>query len=154
MLSKELHMSILNTFLLNLDHGLSKYPSDQKERIRHRVLDNLKKDNILHPIYDILFYDPLDEEEISVSELREEKVKTKQQELRIPVEESKTKFKYGRTHLHEAVVISDFELLKKLLSENNNVHAKDNNGNTPIDHAILDENKEALRIFKDFGHSV
>jgi len=146
-------MSILNTFLLKLDRDLSKYPSEQRGRMRNKILEDLEKDDILHPSYMVLAPDPYDDDEISVTDLKEERVKTKQQELKIPVTEVKSKFKYGRTHLHEAVAISDFELIKKLLQDNPNVYSKDNNGNTPIDHAILDENKEALRIFGDFGYN-
>lgn len=146
-------MSILNTFLLNLDRGLTKYPSEDRERMRTRILDDLKKDDILHPSYTALLLGPDDDDEISISEIREERVKVKQKELRIPPDESKVKYKYGRTQLHEAVVISDLELIRRLLRENHSVYVKDNNGNTPVDHAILDENIEVLSIFKEFGHN-
>jgi ankyrin repeat protein len=145
-------MMVLNQFIMSLDKGLAKYPSEKRSIIRQRILDNVRNSDIFKPLH--LFHcDPNEEEivEIPIAIVREERVKEKQIEFKIKPE-SKPILKYGRTLLHEAVATSNIDLIKKLLSEGHSTKDLDNNGNTPIDHALLDENDEVLAIFKANGH--
>jgi len=58
--------------------------------------------------------------------------------------------RFGRNALHEAVVANDLETVKRLLRNGIAQNQKDNNGNTPMDLALLEENFEAVKILKGF----
>jgi len=143
--------SNINHFLLSLDHSLQKYPAEQRERIRQRVIDDLAHTDIFRPLYleDDDEYEP---NEVSIKEMtREERVVAKQLEYGTEPDEP-PKNRWGRNDLHEAVAISDVEAVQRLLADDpESINHKDNNFNTPIDQALLDENKSVINLFKNLG---
>tara|TARA_Y100000034_G_scaffold133560_1_gene199373 strand:+ start:348 stop:800 length:453 start_codon:yes stop_codon:yes gene_type:complete len=145
--------SIINHFLLCLDNSLRKYPSEQRERIRRRIIDDFAQTDIFRPLYmeDDDDYVNVDQRAIENEMKKEERILAKQKEYGIKPDEPK-KNRWGRSDMHEFVEISDTEAIRRLIAEDPDmIWKKDNNDNTPIDQALLDENKTVISLFKDLG---
>ncbi len=89
---------------------------------------------------------------------QEERIKAKRQELikkgiiEPDIEDGEESIKivtrYGRTPLHEAIVMRDIKLVKKYIENEQYLEDEDNNGHIPSEMAFYENYKEALALFK------
>jgi len=56
--------------------------------------------------------------------------------------------RYGRSPLHEAIVMRDIRLVKRYIKEGLYLNALDNNGHTPMEMAYYEGYKEAIAVFR------
>lgn len=52
--------------------------------------------------------------------------------------------RFGRSIVHEAVLLDDLDLLKQLINNGEDIHRTDNNGHTPLQIAIMEEKDEIV----------
>lgn len=130
------------------------YPAEKRKRMLNKIMR---------------FYDEIDAfQEITVDvdekiELmdkgaeeqwnREQKILNKQKELGLPVgiveiEQRKEVTRFGRSVLHEAVLLDDLEQVIYLVENGANVSAKDNNGFTPLQLSICRGKKEITKYLR------
>lgn len=143
-----MQLGTINHFLLDLDRSLLKYPIEQRKRIREKIIDDLAKTEIFRSYCD----EDMEDYE-SEKDFREGIMTETLQEY--GVEDDFEINRFGRNKMHEAVITGDIELVKQLLiSEPESINTKDNNGNTPLQCAYLDENEELITVFRShFGIS-
>jgi len=159
---KESRMLVLNRFMLILDCQLSKYPDPDRHRIRDAIIrDLIQTTNIFDSLEDMddddYDYDDWVSEQQEMSPAvctKEARVLEKQRELKIDIvaETVAPKRRWGRSDLHEAVAMSDLDTVHRLLSEGQDVNVRDNNGNTPLDFAMLEANQEVIAVFRAAGY--
>jgi len=148
-------MHYVNEFVLILDRQLAHYPAEQRHHLRDRILDDLTSTtDILKPIdwgyEDSSENDELDQPIVNIKD----RILKKQEELQIEPEPEIPIVKinrWGRSDLHEAIAISDLEAIKSSLAQKKDIHSKDNNGNTPLDFAMLEANDEVIALFREAG---
>lgn len=69
-----------------------------------------------------------------------------------PDEEEPAEFnttRYGRSPLHEAIVMKDIRLVKKCVKEGLYLDCEDNNGHTPMEMAYYEGYKDAMAVFEN-----
>jgi len=59
--------------------------------------------------------------------------------------------RYGRSPLHEAIAMEDFDHIEEYISQGKYIEHKDNNGDTPYLMALQDRNNRVLDIFKKYN---
>jgi ankyrin repeat protein len=79
---------------------------------------------------------------------KQEEVQELHQEGNRDVEGS---LRFGRTPLHEAILMNDLETIRSLLNENKYLMSRDNNGHTPLDLARLEENIVVIKMIMEFS---
>jgi ankyrin repeat protein len=129
----------------------------KKRRVLDRVISNAEATGIFQPTYledkDIA----LDLEKASVIEFsdpiaRSDLVRKKQEELGILAEVAAPKEvngRWGRSNLHEAVLMGDEGLVRRYLEDGEDATVFDNNGRTPYDLSILRENERLIALFEE-----
>jgi len=168
--------SVKNEYILILNQKLANKTFEERQRFITKILEDIEPSGILEEptfeddVWDLNTPIGLQEneeadkfakvEEIAVLD-SDERVRRKREELITAgiikptkkkqkiVEESLIK-RFGRNALHEAVLANDLNTVKKLLQNGVARDERDNNGNTPMDIALLEENIEAIKILKDF----
>jgi len=66
-------------------------------------------------------------------------------------EDNKNYVIYGRTALHNAILKNDLVTIEDMLISGEGIFEKDNGGNTPLQVAQLEENFEAIKLFRKYG---
>ena len=148
-----------NLFCLSVEKSVESrsLSREQKVDILCKIFKDISSTEILHP-YSFLFdkIDEIDElaeerEADCIALSTEERIRNKQIELGIepdsPEDES-IKLPYGRTRLHEAVVMQDEQMVRLFISEDDDSFSEDNNGNTPYDLALLNNNKDMILLLE------
>jgi len=159
-------MNNRNKFLLGLHFNkvFSRFSPEEKKKRIHSIMNDYEMKEILNPIKNKYVDDDeiYEEDENSFKTLEdmtlEERVLAKQVELGIDPEEKvaeeescRIKGRWGRTEIHEVVLISDFNRLKELLdSKEIDIFLKDNNNQNAYQLAILEGNVEAVEIMKPY----
>ena len=57
--------------------------------------------------------------------------------------------RFGRSALHEAILNEDIDGIKQLIKDGANLFAKDNNGNSPLNLAQMEEKTEIVKILSE-----
>jgi|GEM_PF-3948447 len=159
-------MDLFNIFYLDVKRRVESRDAlsrGDKDRIISKVITNAEDSGIFKPIKSYLDEedDTWDvEDDIEFEPLdREELVKEKQKELGIVAEEKEEKDlspdlerqigRWGRTRLHEAVLMGDEKSVRRYIGEGDDASMTDNNGDTPYDVAILHENEVLMKVFEE-----
>ncbi len=114
--------------------------------MKKKILEDFKDSDIFAPLHTFWsdFDDdaPQDNNEIVVQHHPPD-IKPLLKKINQPVVKIK-KNRFGRSDLHEAVAMSDIAEINRLLDAGASIKATDNNGQTPIDQAFVDENDDVL----------
>ena len=158
-------MDILNRFLLNLhcSHRMRKLSLEEKQKRIDKVLQDKELQEILEPVSEIedddyFYFDNNEEVEKRIIEKQKEVEKHEKREIILinknieETEESIERGRFGRTELHEVVLMGDKNKLKYLLENmgRNYLLAKDNNKHNPFQLALLEEKKELIEIMRPY----
>jgi len=150
-----------NLFCLSVEKSVESrsLSREQKVDILCKIFKDISSTEILHPYSSSFLFDKIDEidelaeerEADCIALSTEERIRNKQIELGIepdsPEDES-VKLPYGRTRLHEAVVMQDEQMVRLFISEDDDSFSEDNNGNTPYDLALLNNNKDMILLLE------
>jgi hypothetical protein len=164
-------MRNFNLFALRAQERLLKLDisPEKRHRVLTRVLQDVNALDVLTPLgYQFLFEDEEDEDEDRgeivvaddmVGDDVEARILQKQREYGIdpetPVAEGDgLEFKWGRTRLHEAVSLEDQEAIRQFLREGDDPGAKDNNGNTIYDLALLNDKQEIMKLLEELSAAI
>tara|TARA_Y100000034_G_scaffold88219_1_gene105869 strand:- start:2324 stop:2863 length:540 start_codon:yes stop_codon:yes gene_type:complete len=138
---------------------------EEKTRIITKIVNNADQSGIFNPLEinecedeeeeDEKGYEIADEEESNIAAYqmeRSELIVRKQKELGIepetPSKEQSISSRFGRSRLHEAILISDEGLVRQYIEDGDNAAETDNNGNTPYDIALLHENMKMINLLE------
>jgi ankyrin repeat protein len=133
-----------NLFIISLNKKLSSLSFEEREKRIEKVLSSVDKSDIFTPL------DSIDEDYFD-EELNEETEAIEPKELPLsPFESSKSR--YGRSPLHEAIIAGDLVSIKSFLTQKLYLTDKDNNNVTPLGLAKMEESKEILDLFYEFGY--
>jgi len=160
----------LSIFLLDSEKRLVKRGLSLEDRnhVLKRMVKDLEKCEFFKPITsffddedDDLSDDPIAGEPSCFDKDPEsplninDKIKEKQKEYGIkpddPVEKDQSTLSWGRTDLHQAVLFADETVIRECVSNGSDATAKDNNGHTPYEIAILYENTAAMRLLEELN---
>ena len=146
-----------NRFYLEIEKRISSHQFVAEKRIRliNKIFADINKTDILNDDYSTTaFEDTEDEINAELAINSETRIKEKQLELGITPDDppekhlDKIKLPYGRSRLHEAVIMQDIQFISQFLSEGEDPSATDNNGNTPYDLALLNNYVEVIALLE------
>lgn len=142
-------MDVKNRMLiwLHFKSKFSKLPVNKKRKLIQKVLTDSSMKEILEPINT---YIPPEDCIIEETENTPFIIKNKNKKSLIIKEEEVIFNRWGRSSLHEAVLVNDINLVQNLLETDVNVYLTDNNGQTPLDLALLEEKREIVNLLKPY----
>jgi len=159
-----------NFFVLSLNNRLQHLPADVRQRRMKKIMSDLERlpdgeeSHIFTPL-DMLADDDWDDatENIACENAmgREKRIKQLQSfyngsedEATEEVEQERehaVKVRCGKTDLHDAVLMGDCDLIRRLIADGADIHAKNNNGQTAVYLAFLEENEAVIEVFRELG---
>jgi len=146
-------MDIKNRMLiwLHFKSKFSKLPVNKKRKLIQKVLTDSSMKEILEPIN--MYIPPEDcivDETENTPFIIKMKNKNKNKKLLVTEEKEVVFNRWGRSSLHEAVLVNDVNLVQNLLETDVNVYLTDNNGQTPLDLALLEEKREIVNLLESY----
>lgn len=145
-----------NRLVLRLNGRLKHLDLSSRQRIIGRVIADLDDIGVLSPNDEMEMEMDYGNTEYPVLLNSDERIRREQIRMGIEPEETTEieipNNRYGRTDAHEAVLINDVSLVRKLASEHPEYFSvKDNNGRTPVSVALSEENDQMIDLFKSLG---
>ena len=152
-----IYMSLLSDLLVRVRFNLCRknYSENKINFILTKIKEKYKDDEIFNPIVE----EEPEEKEVKREELLEQweehykdlGEKTGQFVFKNNKKDINNRYEYGRTLLHKAVLSRDKKEIKELISKKIDYNIRDNSGLTPLQIAVIEEDKEIIDLLKNLG---
>ncbi len=119
-------------------------PQEKLEAINNIHIEQISKSD---KVRNKFFYEHEQRIQAKMREMEERNLTGPELDEEEPAEFNITR--YGRSPLHEAIVMKDIRLVKKYVKEGLYLDCEDNNGHTPMEMALYEGYKEAMIIFEN-----
>ena len=160
--SMEPVMNTRNATLFRLNNRLQSVDTNKRKRVMGRIIADYDEMGIFDPIEDDDDFDfeTSCERADDNDRIIEDRVVEKEQHYNIARDsrgmsedrEREVRQRCGKTDMHEAVLMRDFEMIRRIYeSDPDSVKVKNNSGHTPITVAVIEEDAEMISLFKELG---
>lgn len=160
-------MEQFNHFVLSLNNRIQHLPLETRQERMTKILNDVEhlsdgeESHIFTPLSLLCEEEYEEGEEIACENAvaREQRIMELQAFYNIPGEvdeeeqerEQAVKKRCGKTDLHDAVLMGDCDLIRRLVKDGADIHAKNNNGQTAVYLAFLEENEEVIALFRELS---
>ena len=150
-------MSLLSDLLVKVEFNLCRknFTEDKIIYILDKIRCKYEDDVDWNPIVEVIE----EEEKVSREDLLEQwekyykdlKEKTGQFVFKTNKKEINNRYEYGRTLLHKAILDKNKKKISELMLKGIDYNIKDNGGLTPLQIAVIEEDREIINFLKDLG---
>lgn len=154
-----------NHFVFELNNRIQHLPFEVRQQRMKQIIEDVERledgeeSHIFTPLCLLCDDDNDDTEELACENAvaREQRIRELQAFYNVPGEideeeqerELAIKNRCGKTDLHDAVLMGDCDLIRTLIQNGADINAKNNNGQTAVYLAFLEENEEVISLLRE-----